>query len=151
MKTAETREVYKTIVSFWKQDPEESDYLIWRAVLGNYEKAEVLRAVTAWAGDETQVEAFGGFRSQGSFMPKPADIKAIVVAAKRKAAETEAKKFQACGRRFPGGWWCEGGSLMMRLENPDRVKFGEPCECWKAWKGIAATQKADHKAMAAGS
>ena len=152
MTTKEMREIYKTVTGFYQQDPVESDYGFWRDVLGNYDKADVMRAITRWSADDTEIELSGGLRARGSFFPKPADIKAILESAKRKVV-ADAKAYQPCHGSFADGTFCSSGTLCRRTVHPTngntQVRLLGHCECWIAWKGLQTPQRIGPKAVAA--
>ena len=142
MLVRDLKELYGLECEYYRQEPLEADFNVWKGVLLSYEEEEVKKALSKWHGDDTWIDGMG--RTQGSLFPRASDIRGIVQTFKRK--EADENSFRPCNRNqfnvdVRGINWpelfCSGGELYLHSiddRNNHALRPMRNCDCWLNWR-----------------
>jgi hypothetical protein len=121
------------------KQPDPSELIAWRNVLGRLFEADVRSALVTWQND-TNPAGDGTDRRRGETMPKAVSLKAIVEG--RQRANESSGEFRGCARTIQdaqhGELICSSGALYLRtIHQPtgnSQIRFIRDCQCWHRWQ-----------------
>ncbi len=127
----ELRSLYELACANVCRDPDDRQFAVWEAVLRKFPYADVEQALGKWWSNTTPIYSGGAERTEGSFMPTPADLLPAIYRAREQRRESE--RFKPCNRNgcIHDGW--------KQVQNENGEFKPIPCECrltWEAAHGI---------------
>jgi len=140
MKERDLGQIYTEARAAVGKQPDPSELIAWKNVLGGYKEQDVRSALVEWQNDTTPAND-GTDRCKGETMPKATRLKAIIEA-RHRASMRSRGEFHACGLTIKderyGELRCLNGALYRRTIHRETGNshslYIQDCECWNQWQ-----------------